>query len=122
MSKDELNAVNKSADQKNKKIIRDITDPKPGLFIDDKLNPNELKIKQITLLIFHPRYNSNLKKLPFKKNIKLPIIQPTSPEIITNVFPKTENFFIDDDEFYSSKKPEPTTIKLVNQKMRTAMT
>ena len=41
MSKDELDAGNESADQKNEKIIRDIIDPTPGLFIDDKLNPNE---------------------------------------------------------------------------------
>ena len=41
MSKDELDAANESADQKNKKTIRDIIDPTPGLFIDDKLNPNE---------------------------------------------------------------------------------
>ena len=40
MSKDELDAVNESADQKIKKIIRDIIDPMPGLFIDGKLNPN----------------------------------------------------------------------------------
>ena len=53
MSKDELNAVNKSADQKNKKIIRDITDPKPGLFIDDKLNPNELNLQNKTDNIFN---------------------------------------------------------------------
>ena len=79
-------------------------------------------MQQITFLIFHLRYNSNLKKLSFKKNIKQPIIQPTPPKIITNVFPKTENFFIDDDQFDTFKKPEPTTIKLVNQKMRTTMT
>ena len=35
MIKDELDIANKSADQKNKKIIKDIIDPTPGLFIDD---------------------------------------------------------------------------------------
>ena len=45
MSKDELDAANESADQKNKKTIRDIIDPTPGLFIDDKLNPNEQNLK-----------------------------------------------------------------------------
>ena len=29
-----------------------------------------------------------------------------------NVVPKTEDFFIDDDEFDSFKKPEPTTINI----------
>ena len=31
--------------------------------------------------------------------MKQPIIQLTLPEIIPNVAPKTEDFFIDDDEF-----------------------
>ena len=31
MSKDELDAVNEFADQKNKKIIKDIIAPNPGL-------------------------------------------------------------------------------------------
>ena len=35
MIKDELDIANESADQKNKKIIKDIIDPTPGLFIDD---------------------------------------------------------------------------------------
>ena len=52
-----------------------------------------------------------LNETVFKKIIKQPIIQPTPPEIIPNV-PKTEDFFIDDDEFYSFKKPEPTTINI----------
>ena len=46
MSKDELDAVNESAEQKIKKIIRDIIDPMPGLFIDGKLNPNEQNLQQ----------------------------------------------------------------------------
>ena len=69
MSKDELDALNESANQKNKKIRRDIIDPTPGLFIDDKLNPNEqnLQNKQITFLIFQLRYNSSLMKMSLKK-------------------------------------------------------
>ena len=51
-------------------------------------------------------------KLSLKKIIKQPIIQPTPQEIIPNVVPKTEDFFIDDDEFDSFKKPEPTTISI----------
>ena len=45
MSKDELDALNESVDQKIIKIIRDIIDPMPGLFIDDKLNPNEQNLQ-----------------------------------------------------------------------------
>ena len=52
-----------------------------------------------------------LNETVFKKIIKQPIIQPIPPEIMPNV-PKTEDFFIDDDEFYSFKKPEPTTINI----------
>ena len=68
MSKDELDAANESADQKNKKIIRDIIDPTPGRFIDDKLNPNEQNLQNTTtFLIFQLRYNSSLMKLSLKK-------------------------------------------------------
>ena len=44
--------------------------------------------------------------LCLKKIIKQPIIQPTPPEIIPNIDLKTEDFFIDDDDFDSFKKPE----------------
>ena len=37
LNKDQLDASNEATDQKNKKIIKDIIDPTPGLFIDDKL-------------------------------------------------------------------------------------
>ena len=68
MSKDELDALNESADQKYEKLSRDTIDPTPGLFIDDKLNPNEqnLQNKQITFLIFQLRYNSSLMKMSLK--------------------------------------------------------
>ena len=46
----------------------------------------------------------------FKKIIKQPIIQPTPPEIIPNIVLKTEDFFIDNDEFDSFKQREPITI------------
>ena len=41
-----------------------------------------------------------------------PIIQPTPPEIIPSVAPKTEDFVFDDDEFNSFKAPEPTAINV----------
>ena len=53
MSKDELHAASESADQKNKKIIRDITYPTSGLFVDDKLNPNEQNLQNTTDNIFN---------------------------------------------------------------------
>ena len=57
-----------------------------------------------------------LNETAFKKNLKQPIIQPTPPEVIPNIVPKTEDLFIDDNEFESFKKPEPTTINISQQK------
>ena len=45
MSKIKPDAANESADQKNKKIIRDIIDPTPGLFIDAELNSCEQNLQ-----------------------------------------------------------------------------
>ena len=80
---------------KNEKIIRDIIDPTPGLFIDDKLNPNEQNLQNTTDKVFNlqPQLQQQLNETVFKKIIKQPIIQPTPPEIIPNVVPKTEDFF-----------------------------
>ena len=58
-----------------------------------------------------PEVQQQLNETVFKKIIKQPIIQ-TSPPIIPNVALKTDNFSIDDDEFDSFKKPEPTTINI----------
>ena len=112
MSKDELDAANEFADQKNKKIIRDIIVSTPGLFIDDKLNPNEQNLQNTTDNVFNlpPQVQQQLNETVFKKIIKQPIIQPTPPEIIPNVVPKTEDFFTEDDEFDSFKKPESMAI------------
>ena len=114
MTKDELDVANESADQKNKKIITDIIDPTPDLFIDEKLNPNEQNLQNTTDNVFNllPEVQQQLNKTVFKKIIKQPIIQPTPPEIIPNVVLKTKDFFIDDDEFDSFKMPEPTTINI----------
>ena len=108
MNKNELDAANESADQKNKKVIRDIMDPTPGLFIDDKLNHNEQNLQNTTDNNFNlpPQAQQQFNETVFTKIIKQPIIQPTLQEIIPNVVPKTEYFFIDDDEFDSLKKPE----------------
>ena len=72
MSKDELDAVNESADQKNKKIIRDIIDPMPGLFIDDKLNPNGQNLQNTTEKVFNlpPQAQQQLNEIVFKLNYK----------------------------------------------------
>ena len=58
-----------------------------------------------------PEVQQQLNETVFKKIIKQPIIQ-TTPPIIPNVALKTDNFSIDDDEFDSFKKPEPTTINI----------
>ena len=112
MSKDELDAANEVADQKNKEIIKGIIDPTPGLFIDDELKPNEQNFQNRTDNVFNlpPQVQQQLNETVYKKIIKQPIIQPTPPEIISNVVPETEDFFINAGELDSFKKPEPITI------------
>ena len=69
MSKDEIDAVNEFVDQKNKKIIKNIIDPTPGLFINDQLNPNEQNLQNTTYNLQPAtfRCNSSLMKLCLKK-------------------------------------------------------
>ena len=46
INKTDLDAAVENADDKNKKIVRDIIDPAPGIFVDDKLNlENQFKYK-----------------------------------------------------------------------------
>ena len=108
MSKDELDVANESDDEKIKKIIKDIIDTAPGLFIDDQLKPNEQNFQNTTDNAFNlpPQVQQQLNETVFKKTIKQPIIQPTPPEIIPNTDLKTEDFFIDGDDFDSFKKTE----------------
>ena len=108
MSKDKLHAANESTDQKNKKIIKGIIDPTPGLFVDDQLKPNEQNFQNTTGNVFNlpPQVQQQLNEAVFKKIIKNPTIQPTPPEIIPNIDLKTEDFFIDDDDFDSFEKRE----------------
>ena len=70
ISKDELDQTNESTDQKNKKIMKDIIDPSPGLFIDNQLKPNKQNFQNTTnnFLIFHIRYKKNLMTLCFKNS------------------------------------------------------
>ena len=72
ISKDELDAANESADQRTKQIIKDIIDPTPGLFIDDKLNPNEQNLQNATDNVFNfpPQVKQQLNETYFKKIIK----------------------------------------------------
>ena len=72
ISKDELDAANESADQRTKHIIKDIIDPTPGLFIDDKLNPNEQNLQNATDNVFNfpPQVKQQLNETYFKKIIK----------------------------------------------------
>ena len=53
LNKDQLDPSNKAADQKSKKIIKDIIDPTPELFIEDKLNANDQMFKNTTDNIFN---------------------------------------------------------------------
>ena len=108
MSKDQLDAANEPAGQKNKKMIKDIIDPTTGLFIDDQLKPNEQNFQNTTDNVFSLSHQvqQQANKTVFKKIIKQPIIQPTPPEILPNIDLKTENFFIDDNDFDSFKKSE----------------
>ena len=76
MSKDEIDAANESADQKNKKIIKDIIDPTPGLFINDQLKPNEQNFQNTTDNIFNlpHQVQQQLNQTVFKKIMKKPVI------------------------------------------------
>ena len=107
MSKDELDTANEFADQKNKKVIKDIIDPTPGLFINDQLKPNEQNFQNATDNVFNfpPQVQEQLNDTVFKKSWNN-LIQPYPPEIIPNIDLKTEDLFIDDYHFDSFKKPE----------------
>ena len=82
--------------KKNKKIIKDIIDPTPGLFIDDQSKPNERNFQNATDNVFNlpPQVQQQLNETVFKKFIKQPIIQPTPPEIIPNIDLKTKYFLM----------------------------
>ena len=64
------------------------------------------KVQQTTFLIFHLRYKNNLMTLCFKKNHKATYNSTNFTRIIPNIDLKTEDFFIDNDDFDSFKKPE----------------
>ena len=65
LNKDQLDASNEAADQKNKKLI----DSTPGLFSDDKLNANDQIFKNMTDNIFNlpPQVQQQLNDTVFKK-------------------------------------------------------
>ena len=55
--------------KENNKIIRDITDLTPGLFIDDKLIPNEQNLQNTTDNVFNlpPQVQQQHNETVFKK-------------------------------------------------------
>ena len=116
LNKDQLDALNEAADQKNKKIIKDIIDPTPGLFTDDKLNAND-QIFENTTDIFNlpPQVKQQRNDTVFTKIKTEPIFETTPQENVPNIpeqsVPKTEYFFNDDDEFDEYKKHETISIK-----------
>ena len=83
-----------------------------------------LKTQQTMFLICHLKYSNHVMTLFFKKNKTEPIFETTPQKNIPNIteqtVPKTEDFFIDDDEFDEYKKPE--TISINNQALMTEMT
>ena len=117
LNKDQLDASNEAADQKNKKIIKDIIDPTPGLFIDNKLNANDQIFKNTIDNVFNllPQVQQLFNNTVFKKTKTEPIFETTTQEHILNIPEQTVrkmvDFFIDDDEFDEYKKPETICIK-----------
>ena len=117
LNKDQLDASNESADQKNKKIVKDIIDLTGGSFIDDKLNANDQIFKSLTDNVFNlpPQVQQQLDDVVFKKIKAESIFQTKPKENISNIpeqtVPKMEDFFIDNDEFDEYKKPETISIK-----------
>ena len=116
--------------KKIKKIIRGIIDSMHGLFIDDKLNHNEQNLQNTADNVFNlpPQVQQQFNETVFKKIIKQPIIQPTPPEIIPNVVPKTEDIgqpkienhndlvmISDDDKAKISKSLIKTDIEIKNK-------
>ena len=109
--------MNEPSDQKNKKVIKDMFDPTPGLFIDEKLNANDKIFKNTTDNVFNlpPQVQQQLNGTVFKKIKTEPIFKTTPHKNIPNIseqtVPKKENFFIDIDKFDECKKPEIRSIK-----------
>ena len=119
LKKDQLDTLNEAADKKNKKkkIIKDIIDPTPGLFIDHKLNANDQIFKNIIDNVFNllPQVQQQRNDTVFKQIKTEPIFETTPQEntssILEQTVSKTENFFLDDDEFDEYKKSETISIK-----------
>ena len=101
---------------KSMKIIKDITDPTPGLFIDEKLNANDQIFKNTTdVFNLPPQVQQQPNGTVFQKIKTEPSFETTPQENITNIpeqsVPKMEDFFIDDDEFDEYEKLETISIK-----------
>ena len=91
LNKDHLDASNEAAD-KNKKIIKDIIDPTPGPFIDNKLNANDQIFKNTTDSIF--KYNNNVMTLFLKQLKQNEFLKQHPKEIFLNkVFQKRRFFY-----------------------------
>ena len=110
-----MDASNEAVDKKKKKIIKDIIDPTPELFIDNKLNANDQIFKNTTdVFNLPPQVQQQLNDTVFKKIKTEPIFETTPQENIPNIpeqtVPKTD-FFIDVDEFDEYENPETISIK-----------
>ena len=86
-------------------------------FLDDKLNANDQIFKNTTDNVFDlpPQVQQQFNDTVFKKIKTKPTFETTPQENIPNIpeqsVPKTEDLFIDDDEFDEYKKPETISIK-----------
>ena len=114
LNKDQFDDLNEAADQKT---IKDIIDPTPALFIDNKLNANDQIFENTTDNVFNlpPQVQQQINDTTFKKTETEPTFETICRENIPNIpeqtHPKTEDLFIEDDEFGEYKKPETISIK-----------
>ena len=95
ISKTELDAANKRADEKNKELIKSIVNPTPNLLIETKTKPEHKNIHNNIKknYVLPPTMRNRLDDI-IDENKKI-IFQPPPKENIPNI--PTEDIYIDDD-------------------------
>ena len=103
ISKTELDAANKRANEKNKELIKSIVNPTPNLLIETKTKPEHKNIHNNIKknYVLPPTMRNRLDDI-IDENKKI-IFQPSPKENIPNI--PTEDIYIDDN-FTSVTKPE----------------
>ena len=106
ISKTELDAANKRANEKNKELIKSIVNPTPNFLIETKVKPEDKNIHNNIkkYYVLPPTMWNRLDDI-IDENKKT-IFQPPPKENIPKI--STEDIYIDDD-FTSLKKPETKT-------------